>query len=444
MIPSATAARILLWRAISQCAGARWHSLATLPPPEGAGKTRYARRILLLLQLIQSRSRQRLVHAGIPVGGLEDSLEGDEQLLFHVEMAFQHLQLAEQRLLLTDREGAGLNCQKFVNSLLAAAVEVLGEAFTNEEQETILTTAQHLPTRLATQLEIRHAVLRGSLPKQLFFILGMHRSGTSALSGLLCQSGFDAPHDLMPPTDNNPRGYWESLGICQLNDELLAGHNASWDKVNKLPQGWEDFPSTQAWSHRMLQHIQTVYAGSSWPVIKDPRLSILLRGLSPWLESGWLRTTMVLVFRDPLEVARSLEKAEQTPIHQGIQLWLHHLFAAEKLSRSFPRLNIGYEVLLENPNQYLESCRRLADSEAMNPPVPAGIDFVTSELHRQHRAEWEEEILRSTNSISSIREIAMATFSLLNSADINSASTISRLDSLYAKWRLLPEPTKRH
>jgi hypothetical protein len=440
MTSTPTPARILLWRAISQCAGARWHSLATLTAPQGSGRSKATRRILQLMHRIQVCARQRLIQSQLATDTPEDSTEDNVELLFHVEMAFQYLRLAEQRLLLDDDQFANLNCQKFIHSLLAAAAEVLGEGFTSEEQEPILKTAQHLPSRLHAQLDIRHAVHSGSLPEQLVFVLGMHRSGTSALSGLLCQSGFSAPLDLMPATNNNPRGYWESLGICQINEEFLISLNASWNGVYKLPLGWEDHPNTQAWRRRLLQHLQNIFAGCKWPVIKDPRFSILLRGMAPWLESGWLRAKMLLMFRDPLEVARSLEKAEKTPIHVGIQLWLQHIFEAEKLSRGYPRLSIGYEDLLENPDQQLENCRNLADSDADSSAISLGTSFITSELHRQHRKEWEEEFLRNTNGISSAREIAIAIFDLLSFADINSSSTISKIDIHYAHWRLLPDP----
>lgn len=52
-------------------------------------------------------------------------------------------------------------------------------------------------------------------------VLGMHRSGTSALIGVLGLLGADLPQDLMPPTTANPRGYFESMKAYRLNDALL-------------------------------------------------------------------------------------------------------------------------------------------------------------------------------------------------------------------------------
>ena len=439
MITPNSGDRGILWRAIYQCAGARWHSLAALSIAQESGKSWSANKVIHLIQLIQTCSARRIVNTFSPTKSVRalGSNEGDDQSVFIIEMAFQYLQLVEQRLLLADDAGANLNSQKFIDSLLASAVVVLGESFTLEEQEPIMHTAQHLTKRLSTQIEIRLAIQSGSLPGKLVFVLGMHRSGTSALSGMLCKSGFSAPDDLMPATESNPRGYWESAGICQLNDEFLTNHNAGWENINQLPHGWEDAAITHMWSRRLLEHIQTVYNGRLLPVIKDPRLSILLRGLGPWLESGYLSANMLLTFRDPLEVARSLEMAVNTPIHKGIQLWIHHLLEAERISRGFPRIVIGYEALLENPNRCLESCQRLADSYVENADQSQVNEFITSELHRQHRADWEKELLQMTDKISSFREIAAAIFSLLNSSHINNPSTLRKMDILYAHWRLL-------
>jgi len=38
-------------------------------------------------------------------------------------------------------------------------------------------------------------------------ILGMHRSGTSSLAGAMVRLGGAAPLNLLPPADDNPKGF---------------------------------------------------------------------------------------------------------------------------------------------------------------------------------------------------------------------------------------------
>jgi hypothetical protein len=75
---------------------------------------------------------------------------------------------------------------------------------------------------LVSQAELQQARRTSKIGRHFVFILGMHRSGTSALTGMLVQAGFTAPSDLMPATVANPKGYWESLGIMGINEAFLA------------------------------------------------------------------------------------------------------------------------------------------------------------------------------------------------------------------------------
>lgn len=52
--------------------------------------------------------------------------------------------------------------------------------------------------------------------KTAIIVLGMHRSGTSALTGVLGHLGVALPQDLMAPTDMNAKGFFESNRITGL------------------------------------------------------------------------------------------------------------------------------------------------------------------------------------------------------------------------------------
>ena len=60
-------------------------------------------------------------------------------------------------------------------------------------------------------------------------VLGKHRSGTSSVAGTLVRLGGTAPQNLMPPSENNGKGHWESPVLADLNDEILAA-GGSWRK----------------------------------------------------------------------------------------------------------------------------------------------------------------------------------------------------------------------
>src|SRR5690242_15048034 len=59
-------------------------------------------------------------------------------------------------------------------------------------------------------------------------VLGMHRSGTSALAGALHLAGAGEPKTPIPADENNQRGYWEPAPLVQAHDEFLTAIGSSW------------------------------------------------------------------------------------------------------------------------------------------------------------------------------------------------------------------------
>ncbi|VFU07823.1 protein of unknown function [Methylocella tundrae] len=77
-----------------------------------------------------------------------------------------------------------------------------------------------------------------NLMRKVILVVGMHRSGTSAITGTMVQLGLGAPLTLMPSNNENERGYWESLRISVLHDELLAAAGSSWRDWRAFDRTW--------------------------------------------------------------------------------------------------------------------------------------------------------------------------------------------------------------
>src|SRR5882724_9597278 len=59
--------------------------------------------------------------------------------------------------------------------------------------------------------------------QRLIVVLGMHRSGTSAMTRALQAMGVELGSRLMPPVEGeNDKGFWEDLELNALNIEVLA------------------------------------------------------------------------------------------------------------------------------------------------------------------------------------------------------------------------------
>ena len=52
--------------------------------------------------------------------------------------------------------------------------------------------------------------------REALLVLGMHRSGTSSIAGAMVRLGGVAPLNLLPPADDNPKGFFESSVLMTL------------------------------------------------------------------------------------------------------------------------------------------------------------------------------------------------------------------------------------
>ncbi|MDE4175243.1 sulfotransferase family protein [Phaeobacter sp. PT47_59] len=179
-------------------------------------------------------------------------------------------------------------------------------------------------------------------------VLGMHRSGTSALTGTLARLGCDLPNEIMSPNEFNPKGFYESMKAYHLNDAILASGGSSWDDWRGFNPDWYDSPRLEEFLERGAEILQEEYGTSRFFVLKDPRICRLMPFWTQLFAAQKLKPVYVLTHRNPIEVARSLEAREGWPLAAGLLLWLRHVLEAEAGSRGARRCFTSYDRLLDN------------------------------------------------------------------------------------------------
>lgn len=209
-----------------------------------------------------------------------------------------------------------------------------------------LVAAQRFPGQLsAARLDVKDAE-----PLQII-VLGMHRSGTSCLTGLIRSMGafVGDENDLTGSNWENPKGFWERRDVRAICDNLLHAASADWDRV-------EDFEPSRipaAVLDEQMCAFATVCAeldrAGIW-VLKEPRLACLL----PTLRMALSNPLVVHIYRYPLETALSLAKRNKLPIPKGLQLWESYNRSILEASADMPSLRVSYERLVADP---LSFCR---------------------------------------------------------------------------------------
>jgi hypothetical protein len=155
-----------------------------------------------------------------------------------------------------------------------------------------------------------HAPKTSSGEPSGFFVLSMHRSGTSMLAGLLV-TGLDykTGEPLIGSAFDNEKGFFELLDVVLQNDELMKAQEASWSSnviAYKGERGVDDKKSDKVNFHKGDKALEFLNNPDNRPWLqKDPRMCITLK---TWIPLFTNEPAAIFTYRHPLEVALSLKK----------------------------------------------------------------------------------------------------------------------------------------
>ena len=225
------------------------------------------------------------------------------------------------------------------------------------------------------------------MPGKSICVLGMHRSGTSATTGMLQLLGVELGEHLMAGHDDvNALGYFEHVRIQDLNKQLLDAFTSSWDSV--LPVNCTDrSESVERLKRRLLQTIRKDFGKSDVWALKDPRICRLLPVWKELFTEAQVEPRYLHTVRHPLEVAASLAKRDGFSTEKSCCLWLDHVLGAERETRGTVRTFVTYEALMADPVRTAEAIGHHLGVEWPNPVFSAAGSlrtFISSGL-RHHK-----------------------------------------------------------
>jgi hypothetical protein len=259
---------------------------------------------------------------------------------------------------------------------------------------------------------------------RLIFVLGMGRSGTSAVTRVLSLCGAALPDRLLPPNYGNPTGYWEPQDGLNLNEAFLQRHGSNWydprlhgfDEVVDSPDGQEFVDRIAATLGEQL--------GNPVSIIKEPRIT----ALTPfWFAAAArlkFRIGVVIAVRHPAEVAGSLAARDGVPIELSNSLWLKYNLLAEQRSRELPRVFVEYPNLLSDWKREVNRVNSALAVDLSSKREEEVTAFLSPDLRRQ-RAPVD-------NGDSVSPPAVVRAYSLLSKAARDAAFSASELESLMA------------
>lgn len=233
------------------------------------------------------------------------------------------------------------------------------------------------------------------MSRHAIVVLGMHRSGTSALTRVLGLLGGAMPLSPIPASADNPSGYWEPQSIARFNTRLLEMAGTGWNDHAAIPAEW--FGSPERDSDRALarQLLETEFGEAEIIVFKDPRVCRLLPFWRSVFDQAAYVVHPILMLRNPAEVSRSLaaraavealRHAAVAATSRGLLLWLRYVLDAERHSRDLPRGWIDYHALLADwrPAIAAASAAAQVPLPPVDPATATAVDsFLRVDLRRQ-------------------------------------------------------------
>ena len=237
-----------------------------------------------------------------------------------------------------------------------------------------------------------------------YLVLGMHRSGTSAVTQLLALAGATLPQNVMPGDEHNAKGYFEPWKIALFDDERLRAAGSAWDDPFAFPFRALPPAIERRWKTRAAAVFTEEYGDAAWPLIKDPRVTVLFPLWRAVLTKAGLSLRCVIPVRHPLAVAGSLRRRDGFTDQKSVLVWTSYMLAAEAYTRDLPRAFVAYDALLED---WRGEVRKIETAHGarlpkLTPKAASAIDaFLTPELRHNDgdgdlaRLGWVGELAQS-------------------------------------------------
>jgi len=230
--------------------------------------------------------------------------------------------------------------------------------------------------------------------RHLLLVVGVGRSGTSLLSGMLGQLGFRIPQPEVKADDTNPRGFGEPRWVVDFHTRLLRERRVTVNDAR--PAAWES-TSAAAELPAVRDELRTWLDGElrePAPVlVKDPR--------TVWFLPLWMRcaaelgarTSFVTMLRHPAEIVTSARRSYGPGLTEASRAaaWINVILQTEQVTRAAQRAFVRYEDLLADWPPEIRRLGALLDVPALAGTVRrADVDaFVDPALHRS-RSSWED------------------------------------------------------
>ncbi len=273
--------------------------------------------------------------------------------------------------------------------------------------------------------------------KRIIVVLGVYRSGTSALTKSLETIGVRLS-DPSQITFNsfNEKGDWEDILFSSFNRELikaLYSLEGRYRDMMPLTEKEVNFLCDQGFFARASRLLLERLSDSTPFAMKDPKFCTLLPFWKKVFKECGVQVSFVIALRNPLNVVASIDAAEKIlgkyPHEKSFWIWISYILSCLEHTEGYERLLVDYGELVKHPAHQVERIARACQLEINDESLRVYCnDFMDRSLCHFH--EKEDHLFEG----SFCRAFAMEMYEALLCL-AKDTSDFQKLESSLEKWR---------
>ncbi|HPR30854.1 MAG TPA: sulfotransferase [Prolixibacteraceae bacterium] len=240
-------------------------------------------------------------------------------------------------------------------------------------------------------------------------ILGVGRSGTSLMGGILHQAGYYMGDSLYPPRHSNPKGFFECDFINRINENILNSYDITQSRSYIFSEEKERSPLNPGYGQRWLSFIpanQSIHSNDNQIDInirhaiekkpfayKDPRFNYTIHVWDQYLDN---EAVYICMFREPgITIQSILKECSGVEYLSNFFIdpyWAEHIWinSYNHLLKNLTTLNRS--ILFVHYQQLIKGEIILKISDLLH--CKLNNDFISKELNRtQNRTIVSSETL---------------------------------------------------
>ncbi len=218
-------------------------------------------------------------------------------------------------------------------------------------------------------------------------VIGMHRSGTSLVSRILNIGDYylGDEDELLEPDFDNEKGFWENKNFMRINERILMTFQGDWDKIPDFPKDWLSQKEISVLASKAEEMVKKFAQYQRWGW-KDPRTTITLPFWKRIIAEVFPESQIyyILCIRNPIDVAKSLQKRNNMTLNQGSLLWEEYTKKAIQYTANEKRIFVNYENFFYHPEAEIKKIDDFLMDFWTPDQYAASINFIDQKIRHQN------------------------------------------------------------